>query len=129
MREIKFRAWDDLKKIMFDVWDIRFLPDGEIRINEGEYFSKDVGLLQYVGIKDRYGKEVYEGDIIRKDVEYNQRSYEAHYKVIYEYTGFYLELLNSYEDIKAGIIVSFPYGDFYVIGNIYENPELLEELK
>lgn len=89
--------------------------------NSGEY------VMQYVGVKDKKGKEVYEGDIIKKKVEYNKRTYDALYKVIYEGTGFYLELINSYAVVNSGIVVSFPYGDIYIAGNIYENPELLEE--
>lgn len=135
MREIEFMAFaldDDFPNhkdaIRFE--NVYIMPDG---INcDGDVFEendKDFFLCQYVGIKDNDGKKVYEGDIIRKTVEYNQQSYEALYEVIYEDTGFYLKLLNSYAVVNAGIIVSFSYGAFYVIGNIYENPELWKDKK
>ncbi len=134
MREIKFRFWDkENKKMIYGAEETYDYGASGVPIMEDNFglLLKNSGecVMQYVGVKDKNDVDVYEGDIIIKSVEYNQRTYDALYKVIYQDTGYYLELLNYYADIKSGIVVSFPYGDFYVVGNIYENPELLEKIK
>lgn len=134
MREIKFRFWnqEDNKMIYnaeetydYGASGVPIMEEnlGLLLKNSGEY------IMQYVGIKDKDGKEVYEGDIILKRCEYNRQTYECWYEVIYNETGFYLKLINSYADVKSGVVVSFPYGEIYVVGNIYENPELWKDKK
>jgi uncharacterized phage protein (TIGR01671 family) len=135
MREIKFRFWNqEDNKMIYNAEETYDYGASGVPIMEenfGTLLKSKEGefIMQYVGIKDIDGIEVYEGDIIWKTVEYNQKSYEAFYEVVYEDTGFYLRLLNSYAVVNSGVVVSFPYGAFYVTGNIYENPELLEEAK
>ena len=138
MREIKFRFWDkENKKMIYgaeETYDygasgVPIMEDnfGLLLKNSGEY------VMQYTGIKDKDGKEVYEGDIIWKRCEYNRQTYECWYEVIYEQTGFYLKIVNysidTNDDVKVGVKVGFPYGDFYVVGNIYQNKELMETSK
>jgi uncharacterized phage protein (TIGR01671 family) len=143
MREIKFRFWDKTNKVILRAESMAFAKNdkpckvcGDNGIDYILVYRGDdqLEIMQYTGLKDKDGKEVYEGDIILKRCEYNRQTYKCWYEVIYEDTGFYLKLLNSYAVdsyavVNAGIIVSFPYGDFYVIGNIYENPELLKDKK
>ncbi|NJP37178.1 YopX family protein [Alkalicoccus luteus] len=110
MREIKFRAWDkDLKKWLG--WE----TVSQCAIGE---FVDDVRfeLVQYTGLKDKNGVEIYGGDIFR-DNSINQI-----YKVIWFKEGFRVEV--------DGMILSFDEtltdGKCEVIGNVWENPELLE---
>lgn len=135
MREIKFRFWNqEDNKMIYNAEETYDYGASGVPIMEenfGTLLKSKEGefIMQYVGLQDKNGKEVYEGDIICKIVEYNRQTYECWYEVIYEETGFCLKLLNSYAVVNAGIIVSFPYGAFYVIGNIYENPELWKDKK
>ncbi len=138
MREIKFRFWDkENKKMIYGAEETYDYGASGIPIMEDNFglLLKNSGecVMQYVGVKDENGVEVYEGDIIRKRCEYNRQTYECWYEVIYEQTGFYLKIvnysINTNDDVKVGVVVSFPYGDFYVVGNIYQNKELMETSK
>jgi uncharacterized phage protein (TIGR01671 family) len=67
MRDFKFRAWDNQKKVMVEVWglgvgDLKSIttPDAYETKIEDRY-----SIMQYIGIKDRNGKEIYEGDIVQ----------------------------------------------------------------
>lgn len=139
MREIKFRFWNqEDNKMIYNAEETYDYGASGVPIMEenfGTLLKSKEGefIMQYVGLQDKNGKEVYEGDIIWKRCEYNRQTYECWYEVIYEETGFYLKIINynidTNDDVKVGVVVCFPYEAFYVVGNIYENPELLEETK
>lgn len=117
MREIKFRAWDG--SIMHDDVDALMMKQkcvAGIDAGVGDGFSlpnNEAILMQFTGLKDKNGKEIWEGDIING-------------KFIGDDKGiFRIEIC---PDINAGY---HWYGeledmDFEVIGNIYENPELIK---
>jgi len=138
MREIKFRAWD--KKIKefapdFDNW-IDFkgkywacpsksydTPNVEI-----EEYDDDVILMQYTGLKDKNGQEIYEGDIVDGGyvVEYFENlGWDGGGSC---HPGFYLRREKS----KTRYTYELDYhlgfdDDTEIIGNIHENPDLLKE--
>ena len=129
MREIKFRAWLKEDKKMENVKTMDF-TDKTIRcLKKNEFINAyllrrvsfdDVELMQYTGVKDKNGKEIYEGDIvILNDAEEENRCV-----VKYKYGSYILvdgdlrENLSNVEDRSLE-----------VIGNIYENKNLLEENK
>ena len=65
-REIKFRLWSNSLKIMFSpnseighLWSIKEAPNGNIKVDDGDV------LMQFTGLKDKNGVEIYEGDIVR----------------------------------------------------------------
>lgn len=109
-REIKFRAWDKKRSEMLSNDQIEeTLP---IKVfNDSRYL-----IMQYTGLKDKNGKEIYEGDII------------GGYKIVPGVVE-WQEWLEDIEVSMAGF--SFPYvhskNNMVVLGNIYENAELLNE--
>jgi len=137
MREINFRAWNKYKKIMVysnedesaDYWDGAYASDVQI-INgalSGEDFGPDHGCptyiwQQYTGLKDKNGKEIYEGDIVDSHAHIDNDYYFR--EVVYSSDSCGLRFKPG-----TGIILcknNADKGCFNIIGNIYENPELLD---
>lgn len=133
-REIKFRGyWQgqvlEVMQIDYRIPETVILTDGTTdNINVP---LENVKLMQYTGLKDKNGKEIYEGDIVNCEkrgpafyhskVIYN--AINARYEVVAMGCPFPLRLEPGLdEDISIGGI------DYEVIGNIYENPELLNQL-
>lgn len=82
------------------------------------YFITDENTIgQYIGLHDKNGKEIYEGDIVK--IKYRDEDIG---KVIYEHNGFSIDVTNMNKNYGR---VSFVNNFIEVIGNIYDNPELL----
>ena len=124
MRTIKFRAWDVVNKKMTLVLHLRHNgSEAEVLEKDGDthghilHFSKGkdpIGfgyLMQFTGLTDKDGKEIYEGDVVMikhmlDEVEWGQ-------------------LVVEWRKSDSGWNV-YPYNTYSVIGNIYENPSLLK---
>ena len=124
MRKIKFRAWDKENEKMMKVSSIS-LENKEIAVKDfGTYHFfriKDIELMQYIGLKDKNDKEIYEGDIvILNDAEEENRCI-----VKYKYGSYILVDGDLREDLSNVESDKF----LEVVGNIYENKNLLEENK
>ena len=123
MREIKFRMleqWDDAWR-----WQTFTLPkdlgmDNEIYLNSERYRLDTLG--QFSGLKDKNGEEIWEGDII-KMLDYGGSTKYA--KVIYSRASFVLEDMERNDNYS--IVMQDSY-QMEIIGNIYENPELLTSI-
>ena len=136
MREIKFRAWLKEEKKMVNVKTMDF-TDKTIRcLKKNEFINAyllrrvsfdDVELMQYTGLKDKNGKEIYEGDIIKYKFPYDIRlKHISPVKFLETEASFGIK--DRYEnEIPLYTISANNY--FEVIGNIYENKNLLEENK
>lgn len=126
MREIKFRAWH--KKFgWIHVFSLEFFND-KVELSGYITYPLDVILMQYTGLKDKNGKKIYEGDIVYAPANKSysaikQGEYRCHYSEYGDgHVGFYSE---GEDGFAEGL---YPDGKIYeVIGNIYENPELLNK--
>ena len=125
MREIKFRAWDKERKKIFDVVHIYFTPiEGCYCVTLSQSKPKflhnddDIILMQYTGLKDKDGKEIYEGDIIEGNlIKYSPLPTMG--EVVFD--TYWASFANKNE---AGNTLLREINLINVIGNIYENPEL-----
>ena len=135
-REIKFRVWDIENKEMLNVQELDFEPTfygGRIAIRPDQYNdyfdTEDMILMQYTGLDDKNGKEIYEGDIVLLDCYYYEEpAFDGEFKVIYDdINGMWLlvDLENKDRGFAFGEIRSYYKAEIEVIGNIYDNPELL----
>lgn len=136
-REIKFRAWAIKEKMLMH--DIGIFPMGNKlawagnpkKPNTSEPLinpkSDDFVIMQYTGLTDRHGKEIYEGDILR-----------GYFKTDDVEDWLWLTLTDDEKETGSRIFPPVTIPDFYqnplpeqleVLGNIYENPELLKKDK
>jgi uncharacterized phage protein (TIGR01671 family) len=101
-------------------------PDGTEDTYWTGHWTNRLVLMQYTGLKDKNGVEIYEADII----SWSSQELEAPelYEVVWDSPCFWRQHNQNPEYTGGRKILNDP-GDFQVIGNIYENPELLVEDK
>jgi len=135
MKEIKFRAWDMHddenwgmvypEKNNHNVWMIAFCGDGtpffilvaDERFKYPRPIAREIIAMQYTGLKDKNGKEIYEGDIIRhaKNISFRVYWHRDGSWNLEEIGIKSTDLLWKYAEVSE------------IIGDIYENPELLKK--
>lgn len=129
-RVINFRAWNPLKNKMwynqFTITSYGHIQRSEISREWHSFKNEDWILMQFTGLHDKNGKEIYEGDIVESkwmlefvgEVKFNE-----------------FEIEETYEPIINTVLgwnvrgVSLAAEEWEIIGNIFENPELLEVFK
>lgn len=120
MRKIKFRAWDKINKRFEKDIDFAVMGNGKYALwygnPHGYEAEKDdesrLEVMQYTGLKDKNGKEIYEGDIVREFEYVDGIGWE------------YEEGINEVKFFNGGFSFN---RQCEIIGNIYENPELLTD--
>ena len=109
-REIKFRIWDKINRMWLRCFNVNLFDIGDL---------PNVELMQYTGVKDKNGKEIYEGDIIickyGPQIAMEVKWVDEGFRTLGKYDG------DNY--------VGFVKNNAEVIGNVYENKNLLEENK
>ena len=134
MRKIKFRAWDisekcwiDIKSMGFEgsrksneLWYVQACDENERDIDP-PYFPEmgDIELLQFTGLHDKNGREIYEGDVLYHPVQ-------GYRRVFYPYSDRVAAfgLREIYNGMGSTLDNPFLYE---IIGNIHEHPNLLEQ--
>lgn len=116
MREIKFRAWD--------VWEQTWLNEERCwqELENISRWNPEVGeifkISQYTGLKDKNGKEIYEGDILIWEI--NGKEIKA--SVIFDVGAFWMDK----DENGYSVCNDWYRGEYKIIGNIYENSELIK---
>lgn len=119
MKEVKFRAWDTMFEKMLYMGELHQTTNISSIMIHPQYSR--FKLMQYTGLHDKNGKEIYEGDIVKCGtnkvgvVEYDP--YEALYHVGNDPLQYYVYGSNEPETMRVEI---------ETIGNIYDNPELIK---
>ncbi len=150
VREIKFRAWSfinkDMKEVNYIDFGNRIAETKKDKLGCWDSFKvkdKELVLMQFIGLKDKNGKEIYEGDILR-NYDYNEKwddgaigdvdwdkecgGFRFNWKILLAKSG-----ERDFRKPIGTICSTSAYNsdkreeeEFEVIGNIYENPKLLE---
>ena len=142
MREIKFRAWDERHEVMHH--NVQFIKSGDTGADwicfdsdekpskrnatgilfDDPFFSQQIKLMQYTGLKDKNGREIYEGDILSS--EYPMKGNKNCHPVVWGSGRWNVDhSINDCCRAWRGDLNGH-HASEEVIGNIYENPELLK---
>ncbi|MCX6145684.1 MAG: YopX family protein [Candidatus Kapabacteria bacterium] len=127
--KIKFRAWNKVGKFMLEWEDFIQYELDQMAIVGNDYRifnDSEFILMQYTGLKDKNGVEIYEGDILTLINPFTGEIAHGYTYVVFsfEYIGGWVLTSNGKDTLTIGTRTDH----IEVIGNIYQNPELLEEL-
>jgi uncharacterized phage protein (TIGR01671 family) len=141
-REIKFRAWDSKYQKMYyshgdnprvncfhGDWEIDLESENGDTIGTVGCDEKTYPLMQYTGLKDKNGKDIYEGDVLKVElgVGYSSKHYPSFTNGTQRKSIITVEFDVNYQKYNTNPPPDTNFDrEFEVIGNIHENPELIK---
>jgi uncharacterized phage protein (TIGR01671 family) len=128
-RPIRFRAWDSKDNRWLREDEVSIVSSGELLDLAGNYMPEDRGVViqQFTGLLDKNGKEIYEGDVMNLKSKYefeNDKPIDTNSEVLFVDGGFRMDFHGM--RLTKELLKSQGNWDLKVIGNIYENPELMK---
>lgn len=130
----RHRAWDKIHKTMYEVDDIMSIDFGKSEISVKTLFFErtnyykfdDIVLMQSAGLKDKNGKEIFEGDIIAIEVEDIEAPVNAKVFCNNDIGVLMFHVFEDDEDNPMVELIEDNSVSFAVIGNVWEDGELLD---
>lgn len=122
----EFRVWDKIRKEMIEDCDVYITSDGSVLAGDLNYdvesgmvvdITDNVEIMMSTGLKDVWGEKIYQGDIIRGSYDTGIIGYE------------FITIEVRYDLLEGFQLRQFDLNRTEILGNIYENPELLKEYK
>ena len=117
MRDLKFRAWNGKSMEIID--DLYWFEENHVHENGDGYGCENI-IMQFTGLHDKNGKEIYEGDLLKHYPGFGCEWTVRYSQVVYEGASFW----QKHKSIA--FVLDDHDQHLEVIGNIYENPELLK---
>lgn len=132
MKEIKFRAWNKLANKMYSH---KKLEEMLVNLTKNDFIAgiflplnSDNEIMQYTGLNDKNGNEIYEGDILKGTTKGNSDEILAITYVKWDRGQFDLFTEMTSDSWEDALFNYMQFFDVEVMGNIYENPELLDKI-
>ena len=129
----RYRAWKKAGKELGRVGQITFELDGSVShvLFKGKFLDfnvpiNEIELMQSTGLRDKNGKEIFEGDIVQFEDCYTETDFLYVNTGIVEWSQGSFTITNR-DSVEMGDLLDGEFLDVTIIGNVYENPELLEE--
>lgn len=132
---LKYRAWlkqydvmvDDVTDMTFKEGNLEFIGRRTSNGVSLQYCADDINLMQSTGLKDKNGKEIFEGDVIAIEVDDTETPINARVFQNSKIGVLMFHVFEDNEDVPMVELLEDNSVAFEIIGNVYENPELLED--